>query len=133
PPRSRAGAESAPAPARLFVPILTFRLPDSSGAQGGTHMRRPTFWLVNAFVITAVSLVSLHGGAPAVTPASATIQLQSVLTGLTTPVYVTSARDGTDRRFIVEQRGVIKVLQPGATTPTVFLDITSRVPPGGQR
>ncbi|MGE5849288.1 MAG: PQQ-dependent sugar dehydrogenase, partial [Candidatus Methylomirabilota bacterium] len=48
-------------------------------------------------------------------------------------LYVTSARDGTNRLFIVEQGGVIKVLQPGATTPTVFLDITAKVLSGGER
>jgi glucose/arabinose dehydrogenase len=55
------------------------------------------------------------------------VQLQPVLAGLSRPIYVTSARDGTNRLFIVEQGGIIKVLQPGATSPTVFLNITSRV------
>ncbi len=60
-------------------------------------------------------------------PALAAIQLQPVLTGLSSPLYVTSARDGTNRLFIVEQPGRIKVLQPGATVTTVFLDITGKV------
>ena len=64
---------------------------------------------------------------------AAAAQLEPVATGLTNPLYLTSAKDGTDRRFIVEQGGVIKVLQPGATTTTVFLDITSRVLSGGER
>jgi glucose/arabinose dehydrogenase len=66
-------------------------------------------------------------------PASGAIQLEPVLTGLSSPLYLTSARDGTNRLFIVEQPGTIKVLQPGATTPTVFLDITSRVLSGGEQ
>ncbi len=68
-----------------------------------------------------------------VCPALAAIQLEPVLTGLDSPLYLTSARDGTNRLFIVEQPGRIKVLQPGATTPTVFLDIMSRVLSGGER
>ncbi len=68
-----------------------------------------------------------------VSPALAAIQLQPVLTSLSSPLYVTSARDGTNRLFIVEQGGVIKLLQPGATTPTVFLDITAKVLSGGER
>jgi hypothetical protein len=70
-----------------------------------------------------------------VSPALAAIQLQPVLTGVSSPLYVTSARDGTNRLFIVEQGGVIKLLQPGATTPTVFLDITSKVlsPPNSEQ
>jgi hypothetical protein len=66
-------------------------------------------------------------------PAAAAPQLQQVVAGLSSPVYVTTARDGTNRLFIVEQGGVIKVLRPGAPAPTVFLDITTRVLSGGEQ
>ncbi|MGH9895300.1 MAG: PQQ-dependent sugar dehydrogenase, partial [bacterium] len=66
-------------------------------------------------------------------PHVAAIQLEQVATGLASPTYVTNAHDGSNRLFIVEQPGTIKVLQPGATTPTVFLDITSKVLSGGER
>ncbi|HEY0545376.1 MAG TPA: PQQ-dependent sugar dehydrogenase [Pyrinomonadaceae bacterium] len=63
-----------------------------------------------------------------------TIQTQPVLTtGLSSPVYVTNAHDGSNRLFIIQQGGIIKVLQPGATTPTDFLNITTRVLSGGER
>jgi glucose/arabinose dehydrogenase len=81
------------------------------------------------FFAPAVRVSTLH--APG--SAQAIIQLQPVLSGLSSPVYVTSARDGTNRLFIVEQGGVIKVLQPGSSTPTVFLNITSQVLSGGER
>lgn len=68
-----------------------------------------------------------------VTPNLVAIQLQPVLTGLSSPVFVTHARDGSNRLFVVEQGGIIKVLQPGATAPTEFLNITSRVLSGGER
>jgi glucose/arabinose dehydrogenase len=61
------------------------------------------------------------------------VQLAPVLSGLSSPVYVGHSRDGTARLFIVEQGGRIRVLQPGATVPTVFLDITTRVLSGGER
>ncbi len=61
------------------------------------------------------------------------IELQPLLSGLVQPVYLTSARDGTDRRFIIEQPGRIRVLQPGAGAATVFLDIAGRVLAGGER
>src|SRR5881296_1607747 len=57
----------------------------------------------------------------------AAIQLEQVVTGLPGALYVTNAHDGSNRLFIVEQPGRIHVLQPGATSPTVFLDITSQV------
>lgn len=63
----------------------------------------------------------------------APIQLVPVMTGLSSPVFLTNARDGSNRLFVVEQGGIIKVLQPGATTPTEFLNITTRVLSGGER
>jgi hypothetical protein len=56
-----------------------------------------------------------------------------VTTGLASPVLVTNAGDGSNRLFIVEQGGIIKVLQPESGTPTAFLDITSIVLSGGER
>ena len=66
-------------------------------------------------------------------PSAGTPHLQPVLSGLSSPVYVTSARDGTRRLFILEQGGSVKVLPPGASSPSVFLDITGRVLSGGER
>ena len=69
-------------------------------------------------------------------PASAApppIGTTPVLTGLTQPLFVTAAKDGTNRLFVVEQGGVIRVAQPGAGTSTVFLNITPRVLSGGER
>src|SRR4030095_2406101 len=60
-------------------------------------------------------------------------ELQSVISGLSSPVYVTNAHDGTNRLFVIEQAGRIRVAQPGASTSTVFLDIVSRVLSGGER
>jgi glucose/arabinose dehydrogenase len=68
-----------------------------------------------------------------VTAPAVTIQLEPVVTGLTSPVFVTNAHDGSNRLFIVEQAGTIKVLQPGSSTPTVFLNISTLVLSGGER
>jgi len=56
-----------------------------------------------------------------------------VTTGLSSPLYVTNAHDGSGRLFIVEQAGRIRVLQPGSTAPAVFLDIRSKILAGGER
>ncbi len=61
------------------------------------------------------------------------IQLEPVLTGLSSPLYVGNARDGSRRLFIVERGGLIRVLQNGSTTTTLFLDISSRVAAGNER
>ncbi len=59
--------------------------------------------------------------------------LQSYISGLTSPVLLTHAGDGTRRKFIVQQNGIIKVVQPGSTTPTDFMNIDPRVLSGGER
>ena len=67
-------------------------------------------------------------------PQVVTIQLEPVISsGLSSPVYVTNAHDLSNRLFILEQPGTIKVLQPGSSTPTIFLDIITKVLSGGER
>jgi glucose/arabinose dehydrogenase len=68
------------------------------------------------------------------TPVVAAIQLAPVVSsGLSSPLFVGHAGDGSNRLFIEEQAGVIRVLQPGASGPTVFLDIRARILAGGER
>ncbi len=55
--------------------------------------------------------------------------LPYITSGLASPIFMTNAGDGTNRRFIVQQSGIIRVVQPGSTTPTVFLNIASRTSP----
>lgn len=62
-----------------------------------------------------------------------TTRLQTRYSGLSAPIFVTNAGDGTKRIFIVERAGVIKVVQPGSNTPTVFLNITSLTTVTGER
>jgi glucose/arabinose dehydrogenase len=64
-------------------------------------------------------------------PLLAAIQLVPVASALSQPVFVGHAGDSTGRLFIVERAGVIKVLQPGSSTPTIFLDINGLVVDGG--
>ncbi|MCG8591029.1 MAG: PQQ-dependent sugar dehydrogenase [Proteobacteria bacterium] len=49
------------------------------------------------------------------------------------PVFLTSARDGSNRLFVVEQGGVIRLFDndPATTTTEIFLDISDRVPSPG--
>jgi glucose/arabinose dehydrogenase len=56
-----------------------------------------------------------------------------VTSGLSSPLFITNAGDGTNRLFILQQSGIIRVIQPGSATPTVFLNIISRVLSGGER
>lgn len=64
--------------------------------------------------------------------ARAAIQLRMVASGLAAPVYVTGAGDGSNRLFIVEQAGRIRILAGGALMAAPFLDIRARVRSGGE-
>jgi glucose/arabinose dehydrogenase len=84
--------------------------------------------------VILASLASPSAGALTASPAAtSSIRLVPVLAGLNSPVFVTNARDGSNRLFVVELGGVIKVLAPGSGTPTVFLDITSKVLSGSEQ
>jgi hypothetical protein len=74
-----------------------------------------TMWKSSLCILWVFMILAVTRTAPAA------IQLEPVLTGLASPLYVTHAGDGSNRLFILEQAGRIKVLQPGAATPTVSL------------
>ncbi|HKP87880.1 MAG TPA: PQQ-dependent sugar dehydrogenase, partial [Blastocatellia bacterium] len=61
------------------------------------------------------------------TPLAISTELVPVFSGLADPVFLTNAHDGTNRLFVIEKPGRIRVAQPGATSTSVFLDISSRV------
>ena len=62
---------------------------------------------------------------------SAAVQLFAAVTGLSSPVYATHAGDGSNRLFIAERGGIVRVLQRGASTTTVFLDLAGKVNSSG--
>jgi hypothetical protein len=60
--------------------------------------------------------------------------LRPMVSSLNQAVYATHAGDGSNHMFIVEQRGKIQVLQPGATSPYRILNVSSLVSTsGGER
>ena len=74
--------------------------------------------------------------ASAVTPAApsaAAVKLTVVATGLSDPVLVTSPNDGTQRLFIVQKTGSIRIVQNGALQPGVFFDISHWVSKGEEQ
>ena len=67
------------------------------------------------------------------TEAPAGVRLETVASGLDSPVDVAAADDGTGRIFVVEQDGRIRVVRDGAVVDQPFLDITERISAGGER
>ena len=74
-------------------------------------------------------------GAPAPLAAldASKFSFQLVASGLTQPVFITHAGDGSGRIFIVEQTGTIRILKNGSLLPAPFLDIHTLVKAGGEQ
>ncbi|MCE3076128.1 PQQ-dependent sugar dehydrogenase [Chryseobacterium gwangjuense] len=60
------------------------------------------------------------------------INLEEFATGFTAPVEIAHAND--NRMFVVQQNGIIRIVQPnGSINPTNFLNISSKITYGGER
>ncbi len=80
-----------------------------------------------ALAVAAALACGLSGiSSPAAAQPPGYLDLVPVLSGLTRPVAIRHAGDGSGRLFIVEQAGLILVWD-GVSSPTTFLDITSLV------
>ena len=66
---------------------------------------------------------------PALTNGTIAIVLQPVATGLAAPDYAISPPGDTNRLFVVEQNGLLRIIQNGILQPGAALDISNRVQP----
>jgi len=94
--------------------------------------------VTNHQVLTgSLALLALLGcsntPATAPPPTSDTLKLVPVVTGLSSPVYLTAPTGDTARLFVVEQGGQIRIVQHGQLLPTAFLDIHTRLVSGGEQ
>jgi glucose/arabinose dehydrogenase len=55
------------------------------------------------------------------------LKLTPVVDGFASPVYLTQPRGETERMFVVEKAGTIRILRGGAIVETPFLDISNQV------
>ena len=69
----------------------------------------------------------------AVAPSPPAVSLQSVASGLSSPLDIAHAGDGSGRLFIVQQGGQIRILKTGQLLPAPFLDIQSLISTGSER
>lgn len=85
-------------------------------------------------LLLGLMLVSAFGGGPVAAqadPAAPEIRLTPVVDGFDRPLGVVQPDDGTDRLFVVEQDGLIKVVSDGKTVGEPFLDLTGIVGTNG--
>ena len=112
-------------------------------------MRRAAlFLLVPALLFGACSRTGGDDGGPPRPPAEGTpdpgsqidpdplkadIELRKIATGLVSPLLVTNAGDGSERLFVVEQGGVIRIIAKGRVAKEPFLDVSSLIVAGGEQ
>jgi glucose/arabinose dehydrogenase len=80
--------------------------------------------LLLSFLVT--SAVSAQTGDPQ-------LHLERIVGGLSRPLGIVAAGDGSDRLFIVQQGGLIRILENGVLLSAPFLDLTARVSCCGER
>jgi glucose/arabinose dehydrogenase len=76
------------------------------------------------------------GAAPATTafdPTHVAVGFDTVVDGLDAPLGVVNAGDGTDRVFVPQQGGRIRIVRDGRLVDQPFLDISDRITSGGER
>ena len=84
-------------------------------------------------VVAVLAFAFVVVGANAAPERSGTLRLEKVVSGLNQPVFVTWAPGEPNRLYIVEQAGVIRILDRGKLRSAPFLDLRSRVGSGGER
>lgn len=67
------------------------------------------------------------------TPLLAAVSLKPVAAGLQAPTDIVNAGDGSNRLFLVEQGGRVRILRDGVIQATPFLDISVLLSGGGER
>src|SRR4051812_16856727 len=105
-----------------------------------------TRWRLRAALATITVLASLGvipnaraDQAPAATAetpegsAVAPIRLVPVTGGLDAPLFLTSARDGSGRLFVLERSGRVRLIEGGKLVARPFLDLAGRVLAGGEQ
>ncbi len=78
-------------------------------------------WLLLALLMLALSACSGGGRA------ESGIELELVVDGLTKPLFVTHAGDQSDRLFVLEQPGRVRLIEGGELLDEPFVDLTDRV------
>ena len=121
------------------LPSTSSSKADSLQGQGSVHavpagqIRRwmvACLWLCCAVATEVAVPFPLASG----TQGDVSIQLNPLVTaGLSHPLYLTHAADGSGRLFLVEQEGSIRIVEHGMLLKKPFLDIADRVLSGGER
>ena len=112
----------ASSPFRFSTAPFTFAL--------GLHTLTAVAWdNLGASATSAPVRLSTARYLPEITNGNIAIYLQPVATGMAAPLYAMSPPGDTARLFVVEQNGLLRIIQNGTLLPAPALDIQSRVAP----
>jgi len=89
-------------------------------------IRTPIAFLAFLALAGCAGSSSTSSATAPVPPGWPQVSLSRVAGGFVLPVHVTHAGDGSDRIFVVEQEGRIRILDDGVVLPTPFLDISAK-------
>ena len=94
-------------------------------ARGAFSMKSTNLRYVSTAAIAfgLVSAAHAQGVLPDIQPGSIAIQLNTVASGLSAPDYAINAPGDPSRLFVVEQNGLLRVIQNGSLLPNAALDI----------
>jgi glucose/arabinose dehydrogenase len=97
-------------------------------------MEKRVLWGLGGIFLTAtLAAVNSFAQLPRIALGPVSVELQSVVNGLSSPVDLVSAHDGSNRLFVVEQTGKIRILKNGSLVATPFLDVSGQIFAGGER
>lgn len=70
---------------------------------------------------------------PSFDPTGLRVELREIARGFTSPLGIATAGDGSNRVFVVEQGGTVRIVRNGQVGARPFLDIADRISSGGER
>jgi glucose/arabinose dehydrogenase len=91
--------------------------------------QRPAIALLLAIAVQATRDAAADHILPEITKGSIAVRLQAVATGMAAPDYGISPPGDTSRLFVVEQNGLLRIIQNGALLAGSALNMQSRVSP----
>ena len=96
-------------------------------------MSSATRLVAAALLASLLIAAAAPAASAAVVPSRIHLGLTEIATGLSKPLLVTDAGDGSGRLFVVEQTGRIRIIKGGAVLDTPFLDLSASVSGGNEQ
>ena len=93
-------------------------------------MRTNIFYRFFVLIVAFILLLHVFGEKPVHAAAPfdpSNVVFRQAVSGLTQPVFITNAGDGSNRLFILERAGLIRIFRDGNLLSTPFLDIQTMV------